>query len=112
MHEMALCEAIAGVVSQHAGDRDVSRVVVRIGHLRQVVPDALTFSWELLSTAMGLEGCVLEIESVPATVSCPACGSQTTLDVPILACGSCESRDVTLVTGEEFAVVSLELADA
>ena len=112
MHEMALCEAIAGVVSQHAGDRPVSRVLVRIGHLRQVVPDALTFSWELLTNVMGLEGCVLDIESVPASVSCASCGTQSTLDAPILACGACESRDVTLVTGEEFAVVSLELADA
>ncbi len=32
--------------------------------------------------------------------------------MPIVACGECFSRDVTLLTGEEFAVVSLELADA
>jgi hypothetical protein len=29
-----------------------------------------------------------------------------------VACGECFSRDVTLLTGEEFAVVSLELAEA
>jgi Zn finger protein HypA/HybF involved in hydrogenase expression len=28
-----------------------------------------------------------------------------------VACGSCYSHDVTLLTGEEFAVVSLELAE-
>ncbi len=112
MHEMALCQAIAGVVAQHAGERPVTRVVVRIGHLRQVVPDALTFSWEVMCSTMGLDDCLLEIESIPATVSCSHCGTQSTLDAPILACGSCESRDVTLLTGEEFAVVSLELTDA
>jgi Zn finger protein HypA/HybF involved in hydrogenase expression len=31
--------------------------------------------------------------------------------MPIVACGRCYSRDVTLVSGEEFAVVSLELAE-
>jgi len=109
MHELSLCEAIAGAVNRHAGGQPVTRVLVRIGHLRQVVPDALTFSWQMLSTGTDLEGSVLEIESVPATVSCRGCGAETTLDMPIVACGKCFSRDVELLTGEEFAVVSLEL---
>jgi hydrogenase nickel incorporation protein HypA/HybF len=74
------------------------------------VPDALSFSWQMLTTGTDLEGSVLEIESVPATVACKACGAETTLDMPIVACGQCYSRDVELLTGEEFAVVSLELA--
>jgi hydrogenase nickel incorporation protein HypA/HybF len=64
-----------------------------------------------MSTGTDLEGSVLEIESVPATVSCNACGVETTLDMPIVACSECYSRDVTLLTGEEFAVVSLELTE-
>ncbi len=111
MHELSLCEAIAGAVTRHAAGRPVARVLVRIGHLRQVVPDALTFSWEMLSTGTDLEGSVLDVESVPAVVSCSACGEETTLDLPILACGRCYNRDVTLISGEEFAVVSLELAE-
>ena len=88
----------------------MTSVLVRIGHLRQVVPDALTFSWQMICVGTDLEGSVLEIESVPATVSCRACGQETTLDMPIVACAECFSRDVELLTGEEFAVVSLELA--
>ena len=106
-----MCEAIAGAVNRHAGGAPVSRVLVRIGHLRQVVPDALTFSWQMLTTGSELEGSVLEVESVPATVACRACGAETTLDMPIVACGQCYSRDVELLTGEEFAVVSLELSE-
>ncbi|HVW34570.1 MAG TPA: hydrogenase maturation nickel metallochaperone HypA [Acidimicrobiia bacterium] len=111
MHELSLCEAIAGAVNRHAGGQPVTRVLVRIGHLRQVVPDALTFSWQMLCTGTDLEGSVLEVESVPATVACRACGAETTLDMPIVACGQCFSRDVELLSGEEFAVVSLELAE-
>lgn len=110
MHELSLCEAIAGVVLQHAGERQVERVVVRIGQLRQVVPDALTFSWGILASSQGLDGCALEVEMVPATVACNACGRETTLDAPILGCAECYSRDVKLLSGEEFAVVSLEMA--
>jgi hydrogenase nickel incorporation protein HypA/HybF len=111
MHELSVCEAIAGAVNRHAGDRRVAKVFVRIGHLRQVVPDALTFTWQLMNEETPLAGSVLEIESVPAVVKCKTCGEETTLDMPITACGSCFSYDVDLVSGEEFAVVSLELVD-
>ena len=110
MHELSVAEAIAGAVNRYADGQKVARVLVRIGHLRQVVPDALSFSWEMLTTGSELDGSVLEIESVPATVRCQACGAETTLDMPITACSQCYSRDVELLTGEEFAVVSLELA--
>src|SRR5256885_463712 len=110
MHELSLCEAIAGAVNRHAGGQPVTRVLVRIGHLRQVVPDALTFSWQMLSTGTDLEGSVLEIESVPATVSCRACGAETTLDMPIVAWGRCFGGAVDPLRGEEFGVVSLERA--
>jgi hydrogenase nickel incorporation protein HypA/HybF len=40
VHELSLCEAIAGVVKPHAGGRHVDVVRVRIGALRQVVPES------------------------------------------------------------------------
>lgn len=112
MHELSLCEAIAATVVKHAGDRTAAGVVVRIGHLRQVVPDALSFCWTMLTGGTGLEGCALEIEQVPAVISCAGCGAETTLDIPLMICAACEGDDVTLMSGEEFQVVALDLSDA
>jgi hydrogenase nickel incorporation protein HypA/HybF len=112
VHELAICEAIAQKAEAHADGRAVVGVTVRIGHLRQVVPDALLFSWELVTEFTNAKGSVLHIESVPAVVRCDACGQTTTLSLPILSCARCESFDVTLVSGEEFQVVSMDLADA
>jgi hydrogenase nickel incorporation protein HypA/HybF len=112
VHELSLCDAILGTTMKHAEGRPVSQVTVRIGHLRQVVPDALQFSWEILTGPTDFAGCELVIEQVPATVECHECQAMTTLDLPILACGTCGSFAVTLRSGEEFLVVSLELAAA
>ena len=79
-----MCEAIARKVVDRAAGRRVLRGDVRVGHLRQVVPDAMAFSWEMLTAATELEGARLEIEHVPATVACNACAAVTTLDVPVL----------------------------
>lgn len=111
MHELSLCDAIVGTTTRHANGRAVKQVTVRIGHLRQVVPDALQFGWELLTESSDLKGAELVIEQVPATVACRQCAAETTLDMPILACGTCGSFDVKLLTGEEFLIVSMDVAE-
>lgn len=111
MHELSIAQAILHTVEQRAGGRSVRRVDVRIGHLRQVVPDSLAFAWEMVTTDTLHEGCVLEIEHVPAVVRCRACAADTTLDWPILVCGACEGHDVELVSGEEFQLVSLDVEE-
>lgn len=112
MHELALCEAIATTARDHAEGGTLERVQVRIGYLRQVVPDALTFSWELLVAGTDLDGCALDIDHVAATVACRSCGERTTLALPILACEACGGVDVELLTGEEFLIASLDVKEA
>ncbi len=41
MHELSIAEAIVDVATRHAAGRRVVRVEVKVGHLRQVVPDSL-----------------------------------------------------------------------
>ena len=108
MHELSICEAIARTVADRAAGRRVLAVSVRIGYLRQVVPEALAFSWEMLTATTELEGAALQIEYVPAVAACEACGARTTLDAPVLACASCGSRAVKLQSGDELLLVSLE----
>jgi hydrogenase nickel incorporation protein HypA/HybF len=112
MHELSICNAIASTAAKHADGRSVTQVTVQIGHLRQVVPDALQFSWEVVCDATVLKDAALVIEQVPAVVECASCGVRTALDLPILACGHCEGFEVKLVSGEELVVVSIDLVDA
>lgn len=110
MHELAVCEAIAGTVRDRAGDGNPRVVRVRIGYLRQVVPDSLVFSWEMVTAGTDLEGCDLAVDYIPAVVACPACGARTTLCAPVLLCGSCDSADVELISGNEFDLASFDVA--
>jgi hypothetical protein len=36
----------------------------------------------------------------------------STLDLPVLVCGGCGSFEVSLRSGEEFLIVSMDLAEA
>ena len=111
MHELSVGQAIVDAVRQHAGERAVRRVDVRIGHLRQVVPDSLLFSWEVLTVGTSLAGCTLVIDHVPAVVECRDCGARTDLDLPVFMCSRCEGLDVVVVQGEELQLASIDVAE-
>jgi hydrogenase nickel incorporation protein HypA/HybF len=106
MHELSIAEAVLAVAREHAGDRRLAAVTVEVGHLRQVVPSALAFAFELL--APGVE---LEIVEVPAEGSCRACGALTVFDGFPLACAACGSLDMEVVRGEELRVESLDVEE-
>ncbi len=111
MHELAIAESIVAIAARHAGARRVTKVEVKVGHLRQVVPSALEFAFELVADGTTVEGARLELGEVEATVACRVCGLEDAVaDFP-LACNACGSLDVEVTGGEELLVESLELEE-
>ena len=49
MHELSISSAVVETAIAHCGGRRVSVVSVRVGHLRQVVPDSLRFYFEIVA---------------------------------------------------------------
>ena len=111
MHELAIAEAVARVVATHAAGRQVERVEVRVGHLRQVVPSALRFSFTVVAQGTPLEGAELAIQHVPARLRCRRCREEGEADGFPLACAGCGSLDVEVLAGNELVVDALELSD-
>ena len=111
MHELSLCQAIVDTARRYGGDRPLRRVLVRIGYLRQVVPDSLQFSWQVITDGTELAGCDLAIEHVAAAVECRSCGATTELARPLLICSHCESDDVVVVRGEEFQLAAIDVVE-
>ncbi len=112
MHELAIAEALVGIACDHADGRRVTRVDVKVGHLRQVVPSALEFSFELVSAGTVVEGAALELEEVPVEAVCRACSAYARQVEFPFACPACGSFDLDIVRGEELLVDCLEVTDA
>lgn len=112
MHELSLAASIVDIVERHAGGVAVRSVYLKVGRLRQVVPDALTFGFEALVQDTPLQGATLELQLIPAVGRCRACGVETTLEEFPLLCGGCGGLDLEILSGEEFFVESLEVEEA
>lgn len=111
MHELSLCQAIAGVVKPYADGRHVDVVRVTIGSLRQVVPESLSFCWTLVRDYEDMPDAELELEFVTAEVRCRSCDRQSTITSQwCLLCPQCDSADVDVLHGDEFLVTSLDVS--
>jgi hydrogenase nickel incorporation protein HypA/HybF len=111
MHELSIAEAIVEVAVRHAAGRRVSAVEVRVGALRQVVPEALEFAFALVAQDTALDGARLELVPVAARGRCRACGADCVMEDFPLRCARCGSLEMDLLAGEELSVEAIELDD-
>lgn len=110
MHELSICSSIVGIVKEHAAGREVRAVHIRIGAMRQIVPDTLVYCWSLVTEQSDLQGAELLVERVPAKIRCTGCGNEQVLESLAFVCGACADSAVDLVEGDEFLITSLDLA--
>ncbi len=112
MHELSVSSAIVDTAVRHAEGRRVTAVQVRLGRLRQVVPSSLAFYFELVARDTVCAGARLDQEVVPAVLRCDACARVWEIDMPFFRCDRCGSADVTVESGEELEVESIEVEEA
>ena len=101
VHELSLASAIVDAVVRHAEGRRVTVVSLRVGVLRQVVPESLEFCFGIVARESVCEGARLDYEVVPRDASLRASGTRRPrsrklerppLHVPDLQLGRCRSR--------------------
>ncbi len=113
MHELGIVSGIIERVSEAARARHALRVVkvaLRIGDLREVVPESLDFAWEALTDDDELmQGCALEVEAIHPRSCCASCGEEFEHDRFHLRCPACGGRDTHLLRGRELEIVSVEV---
>jgi hydrogenase nickel incorporation protein HypA/HybF len=111
LHELAIAESVVQIADRHAAGRRVTKVYLKVGHLRQVVPSALAFSFELVAQGTPVEGAELALEEVPVRGKCRACGMESRLEGFPLQCRTCGGFDLQILEGEELYVESLEMEE-
>jgi hydrogenase nickel incorporation protein HypA/HybF len=112
VHELSLSSAIVNTVAKHAEGRRVTVVSLRVGRLRQVIPDTLEFYFEFVSRGSVCEGARLEQEIISARLRCRPCAREWEIEIPAFRCPDCGGSDVEIAAGDEFEVESIEVEEA
>ena len=111
MHELSLAGAVLETVEKHAAGRPVKVVTLRIGALRQVVPESLAFMFELVSRDTVCEKARLDQELIAARLRCTPCQREWEIELPVFRCPTCGGADVRIAAGDELEVESIEVEE-
>ena len=111
MHELSLSSAVVNTVVKHAEGRPVEVVNLRIGKLRQVVPETLDFYFDFVARDTVCDGAKLNYEIIEARLRCKPCAEEWSIDIPHFRCPTCGGSDVEVASGNEFEVESIEVGE-
>jgi hydrogenase nickel incorporation protein HypA/HybF len=110
MHELGITQNIVAIVNEHANGNKVSRVLLEIGKLSAIMPDAIRFCFDICTQGTVLEGAELQILEIPGLAECRQCGAKIPVDKPFGIC-QCGSTQLNLITGEELKLKEIEIEE-
>ena len=108
MHELGVVEEVLAIVAEASGGARVTRIVLEIGKLSMVLPDAVRFCFDLASAGTVAAGAELAIVETPGLGRCRACSATVALERPFGRC-ACGETDLEWLSGDELRVKHVEL---
>jgi hydrogenase nickel incorporation protein HypA/HybF len=112
MHEMSLAEGVLQLVEDTARREKASRVklvVLEIGRLSSVEPEAIKFCFEAVTHGSIAQGAALEIINVAGEGWCMPCAETVAMSELYGACPQCGSHQVQATGGTEMRVKEIEI---
>ncbi|MBW4684730.1 MAG: hydrogenase maturation nickel metallochaperone HypA [Komarekiella atlantica HA4396-MV6] len=110
MHELGITQNIVAIVTEHAQGKKVQRVLLEIGQLSAIMPNAVRFCFEICTQNTVLAGAILEIKEISGLGRCRQCGAEIPLDKPFGSC-NCGSTRLDLIAGEELKIKEIEVEE-
>ncbi len=111
MHELSVATAVLNTAIKHADGREVTVVSLRVGRLRQVVPESLRFYFEIVARDTACQHARLELAEIEVRMRCRACAHEWEMLDPTFRCPRCSSADVSVLSGEELEVDYIEVEE-
>jgi hydrogenase nickel incorporation protein HypA/HybF len=111
MHELAIAESLLQIVLEEGRRHNLEKVNVirlQIGALANVIPEALSFSFEMVRANTIASEATLEIETLPIVARCSACGERFEVKDNVFLCTQCGEPVLELVSGRELSLVNLD----
>lgn len=112
MHELAIAQsALEQALGQAAriGGRRITRIVLQIGTLSGVDPDALRFAFDAILPSTPAAGAEIELETIAALARCPSCGHEfVPTAAALFECPHCRALGAELRRGRELTLARLD----
>ncbi|EKD51125.1 MAG: hypothetical protein ACD_62C00339G0003 [uncultured bacterium] len=111
MHELSIATSIVEIVENNLKTYPTGKarsVTVQLGTHCGVEPSALEFCFPIAIEGTRVQGAQLILQILPLTLNCSSCLAQN-VTASALQCPHCHSPEVTVVSGRDMIVTSIDL---
>ena len=112
MHEMSIAHSLIEIVKEEMTKNDVhtlKAVRVHVGQMSAVVPESLSFCFEIMIAGTELEGAKLLMEIIPVEGFCKDCERAFEIQDYVFLCPQCGSRNIQTIAGRDLSIVEMEV---
>lgn len=112
MHEMSIAQSLLDIIREEM-DRHKAKhlrsVRLHIGQMSAIVPEALSFCFEVLVAGSELQGARLIMDIVPLKGLCLNCHEEFMIQDYAFECPQCHSPEVKTLAGQDLKIVEMEV---
>jgi hydrogenase nickel incorporation protein HypA/HybF len=109
---MSIAQSLIAIIEDEMekhGARVLRSVRLHIGQMTAVVPDALSFCFQVITEGTALEGARLDMEVIPLKGFCRKCRSEFEIQDYAFVCPTCASTEIDSIAGQDLSIVELEV---
>ncbi len=115
MHELSIAVSILEAGQRETALRkgaELRKIAVRVGELAAVDPEALRFSFEMITKDTEFEQVELDLDYIMRTNRCADCAAEFVVKNGDFVCPRCGSSETSFLRGDELEIAYLELEEA
>jgi hydrogenase nickel incorporation protein HypA/HybF len=112
MHEMSIAQSLIDILKEEMGKHDartLKSVRLNIGQLSAIVPDALSFCWQVITEGTEMEGAQLHMDVIPLQGWCKTCEKEFEIENYAFECPLCGGTEIETIAGQDLSIVEMEV---
>ena len=112
MHEMSIAQSLVDILKEEMvknNARVLKSVRLNVGQMSAVVPDSLSFCFEVITKETELEGAELVMEVIPLEGLCKVCKETFEIKDYAFQCPHCGSKEIETIAGQDLSIVEIEV---
>ena len=112
MHEMSIAQSLIGILREEMERHDarvLRSVHLHIGQLSAIVPEALSFCFQVMAEGTEMDGAELIMEVISHRGRCLGCRKEFEIEDYRFSCPTCGSTRIETIAGQDLAVVDMEV---
>jgi hydrogenase nickel incorporation protein HypA/HybF len=112
MHEMSIAQSLIQILKEEMekhGAKTLRTVHLRIGQLSAIVPEALSFCFQVATDGTEMEGAKLVMDIIPLQGYCSACQKEFEIKEYHFICPFCGTTKIETIAGQDLAIVDMEV---